>query len=162
MVAEHGVEDLANARMAFSYRAIFIEQQFCTCTNIFHLRVTTKLDENQKSWGFVNFMPLVELNDAQKGFIVKNACVVGVGVSVTEVANEKEVSPGAAVSQNGISRGGRLRNSKHANLEDNTQQQRKVEEERVEEESDVDYDDELMMIKQSNYCTVIQVVYFYY
>lgn len=46
----------------------------------------------QDAWGFKSFMSLSELHDPEKGFIVKNVCIVGAEVFVCKSNYEKQVS----------------------------------------------------------------------
>lgn len=49
-------------------------------------------NEENNVWGFKCFMPLAELNENQKGFLVKDACIIGAEICLLEARNEKQVS----------------------------------------------------------------------
>jgi len=52
----------------------------------------SKFNAINKSWGFSSFMPLVELHDPEKGFLVKDACIVGAEVFVCKSTNENQAA----------------------------------------------------------------------
>ncbi|XP_058740728.1 MATH domain and coiled-coil domain-containing protein At3g58250-like [Vicia villosa] len=43
-------------------------------------------------WGYSSFMPLVDLLDCKKGFIVNDVCIVGVEIFVCKSTHEKQVN----------------------------------------------------------------------
>jgi hypothetical protein len=54
----------------------------------------TKHDFNEKEddWGFPSFLSLTELHNPKKGFIVKDACIVGAEVYVCNSSHEKKLN----------------------------------------------------------------------
>ncbi|KAL5060451.1 hypothetical protein RYX36_032055 [Vicia faba] len=48
-------------------------------------------------WGFKSFMKLTKLHDAEKGFIVKDTCIVGAEVFVLKSTREKPVNQAASL-----------------------------------------------------------------
>lgn len=57
-----------------------------------------EFNENHVNWGFTSFMPLVELRDPEKGFIVKDVCIVGAEVFVCKTTNENQVKQVANIT----------------------------------------------------------------
>ncbi|GAU17576.1 hypothetical protein TSUD_341200 [Trifolium subterraneum] len=57
-----------------------------------------EFNESNKGWGYPDFMPLVDLHDPQKGFIVKDVLIVGVEVSFGKKTNENRVSQAASLT----------------------------------------------------------------
>jgi hypothetical protein len=53
--------------------------------------------------GFASFMSLTELHNPKKGFIVKDACIVGAEVLVSKSSREKQVSQGVNSSVSPVS-----------------------------------------------------------
>lgn len=54
-----------------------------------------KLNASEDSWGFESFMTVAELHDPNKGFILKDACVVGVELFVSKSSHEKPTNQAA-------------------------------------------------------------------
>ncbi|KAL5060454.1 hypothetical protein RYX36_032058 [Vicia faba] len=57
-----------------------------------------EFDEHHLNWGYSTFMPLVELHDPEKGFIVKGVCIVGAEIFVSKSTNENQVNQAAKVT----------------------------------------------------------------
>ncbi|KAK2364561.1 ubiquitin-specific protease [Trifolium repens] len=47
---------------------------------------------NDINWGYVSFVKLTDLHDAERGFIVKDTCIVGAEVFVSKSCCEKQVN----------------------------------------------------------------------
>jgi len=58
-----------------------------------------KFNESNNAWGYASFVPLTEFHDPQKGFIVKDACIVGAEVFVCKPTNENRVSQAASLTE---------------------------------------------------------------
>ncbi|MCI07453.1 ubiquitin carboxyl-terminal hydrolase family protein, partial [Trifolium medium] len=57
-----------------------------------------EFNESNNAWGCISFMPLVELHDPQKGFIVKDFLIVGAEVFVGKTTRENRVSQAASLT----------------------------------------------------------------
>ncbi|XP_058742648.1 uncharacterized protein LOC131615177 [Vicia villosa] len=68
---------------------------FLPCTDVVigeALESKNKFNAINNEWGYTSFMPLVELHDLKKGYIVKDTCIVGVEVFVCNSTHEKQLS----------------------------------------------------------------------
>ncbi|XP_057438979.1 uncharacterized protein LOC130730860 [Lotus japonicus] len=59
-----------------------------------------RFNATKSEWGFTSFMPLDELHDPCKGFLVKDTCIIGAEISVTKSKQENKVNQ-AVLSQSG-------------------------------------------------------------
>jgi hypothetical protein len=57
-----------------------------------------KFNASEDSWGFESLMTLADLHDPNKGFIVKDACIVGVEVFVCRSSHEKPMNQAASLT----------------------------------------------------------------
>ncbi|MCH88540.1 ubiquitin carboxyl-terminal hydrolase family protein [Trifolium medium] len=57
-----------------------------------------KFNASEDSWGFESLMTLADLHDPNKGFIVKDACIVGVEVFVCWSSQEKPMNQAASLT----------------------------------------------------------------
>ncbi|XP_028960614.2 uncharacterized protein [Malus domestica] len=65
---------------SFSLTEMFCNPPLFDCTETKHVFSASKSD-----WGFTSFMPLSELSDCTKGFLVNDACVLEAEVAVSQV-----------------------------------------------------------------------------
>jgi hypothetical protein len=54
--------------------------------------------EKEDEWGFTSFMSLTELHNPEKGFLVKDACILGAEVYICNSSHEKKLNqPGKLI-----------------------------------------------------------------
>lgn len=59
--------------------------------------INNEFNARQKNWGFKSFMTLSELHDPEKGFIVKDTCIIGAEIFVCKLTHEKPVNQAACL-----------------------------------------------------------------
>lgn len=61
--------------------------KFCVIDTLFSAETQHQFNARESDWGFTSFMPLGELYDLSRGFLVNDTCVVEADVAVRKVAD---------------------------------------------------------------------------